>query len=805
MFSNSKNKIFDWFNTQYQDSVGLNILNNLKDNTFSKNFKHFIEEFPTKYEQGGELLQYPITGRIRMENFIFLKFKNSLSIDGYTCCVLNAKIDKASSHYAYLYWKKGLEDLDPEYICISPTYESRDGEYRKRFIKWQIFNKAFNYHTKDLHLFEQTVSKLVIDSLLELNMTFYPADATIIRHYQHSRLPIKIFAYILALDLWEYSTGLLMTHTHPQYIKLISHISRDFPELVEKSRQIQYKEIKNLETEKTQHYITLKFEHSSQTSELQCGQKIVPMFYREVVQFEDYNLSVWRETLIQQHISDLVINFICPSFPIYNQWTYIEDANASLFENSTMEDKYNRGSAMENSITNLREARSKIRTFDEDSHLQNYYTEEFNAHLYEDVEYAQSHLIMSNIALLHTMEDVGWTLYSINEFINKPLVHIPEVVNMFTNSDNAFHYIFNYVYAAHCMHTKMNIVHSDIHSNNLTLYLWAFASEKIHKNKDKVIFKQFYKNPVTVYATGLSDADIYIFPATGINATIIDFSRSIIGPAFRSKLEQNKTPQIATNFYHDQTNRIMRAFNRYAPSFVEKNQEAIKAAVIGNFEMIFPVLCCIDFIAIGGTLIEYFEKTIKELKELKEKTIKELKELKEKTIKENFEKELKLCKKIQDLGQELLITGLSIIIEHITSNDIGKNIGKNTNSTNVEYPGFKMLQLFEKYSFVNLKKSDKLEIVDGYNYNNDVKYSGISYKNFPLWSQLTEIEKNLGSKYIMDDIFEDVEIDNQHNVKNFLQSLNKNIKVSIIAEKLKMENEKKDGNPIYTASSWLDE
>ena len=806
MLNSRKNNktIFDWYHSQYIESV------DLFNSNFSTNFLSFIEDFPVKYEQGGESLQYPITGRIRMGSFLFLKFKYPLAIDGYTCCVINAEIHKANSHFAYLYWRKGTEDLDPEYVCLGPTYESRDGEYRKRFIKWEIFNIAFNYHTKDLHEFEEAVSTMLADSTLELNMTFYPAEPKIIRHYQHSRLPIKLFAYLLALDLWEFSTSLLMAHTHPEYIKLISNIGHDFPQLIKKSKEFQYKTIENFNKIKDINYITLKFEKHSENIEVQCGQKIVPMFQQEIIQFEDYNLSVWRETLIQQHISNLVINFICPSFPIYNQWTYIEDVNFELFENNAMADKYARGTAMERSVSDLRNARKSI---DSTIDLQNYHTEEFNANIYEDIEYAQSHLIMSNIALLHTMEDVGWTLHSINDFINKPLVKLPQVAKIFR--EDTYNYIFNYVYAAHCMHTKMGIVHSDIHSNNLTFNLWALANENIYKN-GKVSFHQYYKNPVTVYATSYKDEDIYIFPTTGITATIIDFSRSIIGPDFRPKLEKNKTPQIATNFYRDQVNRVMRALNRHAPSFVEKNQEAIKAAVIGNFELIFPVLCCIDFIAIGSTLIEYFERTNRETVSGGAKKSSKTKKLDKSSKTKKSDKSSKtasiqsdalrsgqhvnvqFCTKIKELGQELLITGLSTIVDQI------KNI--NETKINIEYPGFKMLKLFEEYNLINFKQkytnnfnhtSDVYAVTDGYNYNNDVKYSGTEYAKFPPWGQLSEIEKQLG-KYKMEDVLES-------NIEKFLQSIKKNVHISIISEQARMESEKKYGEAIYTASSWLDE
>ena len=143
----------------------------------------------------------------------------------------------------------------------------------------------------------------------------------------------------------------------------------------------------------------------------------------------------------------------------------------------------------------------------------------------------------------------------------------------------------------------------------------------------------------------------------------------------------------------------------------------------------------------------------------------------------------------------MLITGLSTIVDQI------KNI--NETKINIEYPGFKMLKLFEEYNLINFKQnytnhtSDVYAVTDGYNYNNEVKYSGTEYAKFPPWGQLSEIEKQLG-KYTMEDVLES-------NIENFLQSIKKNVHISIISEQARMESEKKDGEATYTASSWLDE
>jgi hypothetical protein len=266
-------------------------------------------------------------------------------------------------------------------------------------------------------------------------------------------------------------------------------------------------------------------------------------------------------------------------------------------------------------------------------------------------------------------------------------------------------------------------------------------------------------------------------------------------------LEKNKSPQIASNFYRDQANRIIRVFNLYAPSFLEKNQETIKAIIIENYELIFPVLCCIDFIAISNVLIEYFTQSSEiQSSKIQSSKIQSSKNKhsnkhsskknthtkhsstpkESKIAKKDAEKYIAFCKKIKDLSQELLITGLSDIINH--------------NTEKVDYPGFQMLKFFEEFNFINFEKNNKknIEITDGYNYNNSVQYSGTEYAKFPPWGQLSEIEKHLGN-YTLTEIL-------GPNIEHFLQSIKKNVHISIIAEKAKLDDVQ-DEQPQHTWAS----
>uniref|UniRef100_A0A6C0I2J7 Protein kinase domain-containing protein n=1 Tax=viral metagenome TaxID=1070528 RepID=A0A6C0I2J7_9ZZZZ len=977
----------DWFLSQYIEAVGFNNKN------FSEKFKSFIEnnKFPKNEKTG--INHLPISGIRRIESFLYLKYKYPLNSDGYVCGVLWAEINDGKknieSHYAYAYWRANHDDIlvsnDPEYISISPTYDSRDGEYRKRFIKYDTFLLAYSTYGKELSEFENIIYELISNKELALNLNFYPYDEPLAKKYKHSRLLLKVFAYALALDLWEYYTGLILEHTNSKYRKLLFLIGEDYPELINLSKKLLQKKIN----------IRIDFADPKFSTEVKCGQKIVPLYYTELMKVGDYNLPAWKETNVSKVMSDLVINYITPSFPLYNDWAYINDSDLNLYENDAMHDRYALSDVISHTVHDVRSAREKIQNmntkisdriigtelFESDKTLggcncygcnsieggnvvsmtsfiqdnkyaggteiggngvggngvvslssfsdsfggsnttadtnvegnaaadsiklnenniigyftksaedsiatpkeyttpkdytittpkekrvqrdefmasivetgiePNYRTNEFNAHLYEDIEYAHTHLILSNVSLLHTMEDVGWTLYSVNNYITKTLVHPPVIRELMTNKKVAYHYIFNYLYGAYCMHTKMHIVHSDIHSNNLTINLWgevlSDVDEKLFNYKDS--FDKFYKNATTVYATGFQDDEIYLFPATGINATIIDFSRVIIGPNFRKELESDgRGPQYATNFYHDQVNKILNAFNRYAPAFVEKNQEPIKAAILANFELVFPVLCCIDFMAIGGCLINFFEKTIAEAEKCmtsinadiikggdkKNKKKKKTKKTIFSTIKEsnkllksntpilksskgdllildkfipiplvvddsnsggstieekiqNFRDCLELSQNIEKMGRELLIKGLSSIVGHIKGKE---------ECPKIEYPGKLIISsLFKEFSFSNVDNNIEFDIVDGYNYTNELKYSNADYRIFPPWANIETIKKNLYG-YKLEDLL-------PFGVENFL-NLKEKTYTYIAAEAAKAESNKLDGDPMYTASSWIE-
>lgn len=723
----------EWWRSQYIKSVGIMEVEG------GSRFKHFVSDYPKRSSVISN--PFPKTSIIRMSNFLELKIKYSLARSGYYCTAMTITLDDKSSIFAYAYWNCEKLIQFPNFICISPTFTSRDGEYRKNFISWDTFISKYESIISSLTpLFEEAVLDMMTSGLIILTINIFSANSEvgeqINKQVDNNRLLILAFTTALINDLWDSVNNGLMQHTNKMYLYILTEIAKIYPNLVVTKK---YKNFDSVET----------------LRRIQCGQKLVPMYNRDVMQLHDYNLSSWRELAISQLVSDLVLNFISPSFSTYNQWTYIENTNASIFENTAMREKYDYSKKAELSLISLREARNII-----DSPEQNYRTEELSAHMYESVEYAQSHLIVSPITLVHTIEHVGVTVQSVSGLVDHAYDASEQICALFSNHDTASCIIFELIYAAHCLHTKIGVIHGDLHGNNMTLYSWGDYSRD----------KSTYKDPVIAYVVGSrGEADTYIFPATGTTACIIDYSRAILGPTFRKHLEDGHSPQYAINFYRDQVNRVMRSLHRYAPAYVEKNQSKIKSLVISDFESVFPILCIIDFIAIGVSFGEVITTSPKLKIDPKFHTF---------------------VKKLEDLGREMLIVGLNDLVE---SSDV-----KMKQSV---FPGIRIIELlFQEWHFPTWaarepKRVRSAQLVDAFLFSNEMKYSGSDYAKFPPWGRLDEIEKHLG-EYKLVNLFSNLDV--------FLESLHTDIHFDVISEKIRAQQAKLDHNPGLPGSSWIE-
>jgi hypothetical protein len=748
-----------WFLDQYRESVGLSRVES------GAAFKRFAEPFPAPPD-GMPNGPYPSTPTVRANAFLGFKFRYPIGRDGYTCLALEASLGDSRTHYAYAYWRREREDELPEYICVSPTFDSRDGEYRRRFIRYPAFAAAYEKLAELFAPFEEHIVALVAQSGLRLRAVAYPADrsATALDRASELRLIPSVFAVALVLDLNDISQGLLMVHTNAAYVRLVKAVAQHRPELVRLGDELRQKR-----------EVEVFWRGTRDLTALQCGQKLVPMFTREAMQAFDYNLAAWRELAVAKLVGDFVINYISPAFSIYNQWTYVEGANETLFENRAMRERYQRGRAAEQASRSLREARAALGA---ESALLNYHTEALGAQVYDSLEYAQSFLVMSPVAIAHTMEDVGWSLHSTAARIRRANTQWPAAVEAFATRDSVARYLFDVAYGAHCLHAKLGVAHTDLHENNMTFYLWGFADAQKAAADGKLEFTPYYSDPVVAYVLG-DDARTYVFPATGATGCLIDFSRCILGPGFRPRLEADRSPSYADHFFRDQVSRVMRTLHRYAPGFVKSHEAAIRAAVLANFDAVFPILCAVDFIAIGHNVASSILDSLATVDEYEKRPFLVSQE------------GVALARRLEKAATDLFITGLHDLAE-----------GAAARLPAAPFPGEDLLaRVFTDWRFPTWAANGRAktaQLVDAYNFNNPLRYSATDYAKFPPWARLDEIERHLGEHKITD-LFE-------RGVEPFLEALRPGAVVDIVAEQIRAEQEALDGRPpAPSGTSWLDE
>ena len=874
-----KGDLTEWFADQYLQASGVQLLEG------GANFTQMTQYFPVPCDMGVKA-----SGRLRMERFLELKMRFPLSVHGYCCRALTARYspETAPTTYAFLFWPAGGA---LEYICVAPTFNSRDGEFRRRFVPIKAFQRGCEELADLLAPAEDAIASKLSTGTLEMRSTDFTAGAA---PAVDERLPLLALAAAVTLDAWDSGRSLLAVHIQPNYLAFVALMVSGDPAIVVSSRKLGVHPAR---------FLLLVGTRSNNSSA--CGVKLVPMFAREVQHPFDFNLGAWRELEISRAVSDLVVQFVSPSFALYNQWSYVEHAGAPMFENSAMHERYARSRRLARALAALRAGRGALdalgadlsadlgaasaldpgapdpsapdssglasstpdssapdssRLDSKDFVMKNYHTEELSSQLYESLEYAQSHLVTSDVALMHTMEDVGRTLHSWPAYVRRAADPVPAATRLFATAGGAARVLFDYAYGAHCLHSLIGVAHCDLHSNNLTVFEWG-RIDAVDKSASPTEigvrqWRPLYDDPRVLYALGPGENDCYLFPADGISGALIDYSRAIVGPGFRSRIEAGRSAQYATNFYRDQVNRAMRALHRYAPEYVAANQDALKGAAYADFESVFAVLCATDFIAIGAALAALAAEAAIAASATSERAADPLGVRKFVVAPELGP----LARALEMAGREALIAGLHGIVgsarrrrtggcpecaemrggaetcggpaapcreclsvsQLAIDEDARGRPAETRGGAAIEFPGAAIIKKVfaqfcaaranlykhsnhvtkESHSTHATKESHSThvpQLVDVYSYNNYC--AGVStteYTAWPKWARISEIEKHLG-ELKMTDLFE-------RGTEGFLETLvGQDVPLEALAAQERADAERRDGKPTAAASSWLDE
>lgn len=634
---------------------------------------------------------FGLSGARRIQNFHIIKFGYPLRRSGYLCATFIIHFNRQQTHYAYLYWPdRGRSCPEPEYVCLSPTFDSRDGEYRHRFLWYQHFIQGYQNNQNLLSDVEKVILDLMTHNVVSIKTKVYTSTRTqrshIIKFIKDRRLCLKLLCAVISIDAPRIHDNLFPFHTSKNYISILSQLAQDGKNWNIWSPAARYQ---------LAVFIT-GFE--KQPCRTQCGQKLVPLTMQEALHESDINYAPWREIWICQRATDLVINGIAPMFPIFNNWTYLYGIDGGLFENSSTQKRFK--------LSTL--ARTEINRLEDD-----YSTTLDSINIYQimnDVKNYKLQLILDSKALCITSEYVGQTLASLPALIRQAGTLSPAYLRIYSDATMQARYMFDLCYGVHMLHTRLGTIHSDLHLNNATM----FELDNRYKGVPSTEGIQYFSTtscPVIAYVAGpRGEKDTYIFPHDGWFACIVDFSQSIVGLESRSYTSQT--------LYKTQIIKAVRLLGSYLPNLSEKQTELIKQKSQENTEALFHILTAIDFLAIGRNYKKLLEDTAATPPGATKIDV--------------HEAGIHLAAKVEQLA----IDHLMCIIDWLNG------------SLTFPFAGDCIIpKVFASYSFASWRPVlNKNTLVNIYNGNNVIKYRSDAYNTFPKWARFDELEQHLDGR-----------------------------------------------------------
>lgn len=536
-----------WYAKQYAESVGLDSI------------------------EGGEAFrrltgrafssQAPLSGRTRvMKNYLCLLALEPVPGE-LRAIPITASAGDAAPVIAVFYAPAGAPR--PTLVAWGPSMESRDGEFR-----------AYLSPLEEFLRYESPLEAEVLEAVEggQVEVSVRAAGEADARWAEEARAGIISLCRLLDPQLAAFLAGRAPPHLSRDVRTFLGDLGGRAPRLAEAATKV-----------KSEAYA---FPHP-------CA-KLAPLFVGELTSPGDLRYGAWREASVAREASRLVLNFLTPAFPFHLPGAYVRPSGPSLFNNDAMRLRFARGREAARVARALREARRELAGLGAQG--PSAHAAAVDAFALEALEHAQGFLLVSETALLHRGEFVGFTLGELRARIAHLDAKIPpaeaEAVygalrRSLADPDTGARHLFEYAHALHCLHGRAGAAHADIHSNNITLFDWRRGGPPALPG-DSVLYS----------AGPRGEADAYVFPADGCSSVVIDFSRAILGPGF---------PGAGEVFFRDQVGRALRALHRHRPDFVAAHQAELKGLIISSFELVFPLVCAGDFIALGGAAAAVLE------------------------------------------------------------------------------------------------------------------------------------------------------------------------------------------------------
>lgn len=503
--------------------------------------------------------EYPINPKIK-DNAINRNFwafrlglttllSNEIVVENPYTIVLFKIGDKESVIYSILY----LHNDIPEFVCLSYSLVSMDGEYRSRFVPYKRWEMAYSCAAVDY---------------LENNMKTIPPLHTVVlgpnsdkieKYISKSRLPYQFYISSWLIYNFYKKINLIENHINPKYDNII----------IQQNKFLYIKLLENIgrsEVEKTIIALTLiSLSSALQFSKLILGQKLTPIKHLEYLNWGNIKYNVWKELYCNNVVGDLLINNISPhvSFPT---GYFVVKMNKELFDNDSMRNKMHQSDTIKKTLAKVQNITKSISIHDT-----------LKRAFDNPLEIAQKNIIMSDYAVCYVSEYVGRTMADMPILTNHSFYKI-FIGQFFVDYALYKRYMFDILYALLSIN-HVGIIHGDLHLNNCTLYSYI----SIYDTNGKLVGDNI--NKLIAYEI---DDKIYTFNHRGGVACIIDFSRAVLHPDLHKKADTDNI--LLDGMKKD----ILHGFEYYFPKEFPDIKHSVEISILQNKDWAYRCYTAFD-------------------------------------------------------------------------------------------------------------------------------------------------------------------------------------------------------------------
>lgn len=472
-----------------------------------------------------------------------------------------------------------------EYVSYGPSYNSADGEYRNGLVRFDTLIELFKQEVATvLYPIYDILTNFIDQGLYTVTMEATKKSKKIEKEIEKSQLLLKIL-----------TVTTLFLNMASKYRIIANNFSEGYVDTLKNSALLDY--INKITDEITLIRLTYLLEHFTKFYHApllvkhdlisgEIGIKTIPLTYSNFRNKQDLSINIWREIFISNLVTNAVLNYITPGLPMASSYTVVDGIDGKFFNNSTQKIKYEYSDLISDVVDKLEEVKTDLYTWDKKTNEEVYLSiksETLGKYINVPISFAKQEMIFTDKSIIIISEYCNFT-YADLPFSIYYNSRTKTLGPIFLNEQIFKKYIFEIIYTAYCLNKRFDIIHSDLHLNNICM------KEESDTNKNALVAPRY-----VIYDV---HGRLFKFNHFSRYSVIIDFSRALVG----EKITANFPEETRQKIQQDQKNRIKRSIAENFPDLYNLYENEIASLLINKYDKIYNIFKAIDCYKVGKNL-----------------------------------------------------------------------------------------------------------------------------------------------------------------------------------------------------------